>query len=199
MSSKFNKERRDVLKSGCVLAGAAAFVSVGGSGKAFAQSAQSKGVPKLGDAFVHAEGPNKGKDVIAADVVLGARPVTAIAKDPGTGALIAKDGDSSNATVLFFRVSSDALTDDTKDAAADNGVLCYSAVCTHLGCMLTDWDAEKKWFQCPCHDATFDPVKGGENTGGATCRTLPILPIKSVDGKLVVADKFIGYVGVKRG
>jgi hypothetical protein len=42
-------------------------------------------------------------------------------------------------------------------------------------------------------------MQGGKNTGGATSRTLPILPIKVTDGKIVVADKFLGYVGVKRG
>jgi len=86
---------------------------------------------------------------------------------------------------------------DTKGYAADGNIVCYSAVCTHLGCMLTDF-SPKNEFMCPCHDATFDPLHAGANTGGATSRPLPILPIRVADGKLVVADKFIGYVGVKR-
>jgi Rieske Fe-S protein len=65
--------------------------------------------------------------------------------------------------------------------------------------MLSDWEADKKQFLCPCHDATFDPMQGGKWTGGAVSRTLPILPIKVADGKLVVADVVVGYVGVKRG
>jgi hypothetical protein len=36
-----------------------------------------------------------------------------------------------------------------------------------------------------------------KNTGGATSRTLPYIPVKAVDGKLVVADVSSGYVGVK--
>ncbi len=31
----------------------------------------------------------------------------------------------------------------------------YSAVCTHLGCIV-NWDAERKSFLCPCHAAAFD-------------------------------------------
>lgn len=105
----------------------------------------------------------------------------------------------STCTLAGAATLADALTEDIQDAAADNGISCYSAVRTHLGCELSDWNAEKKWLQHPCDDATFDPVKGGRNTGGASCRTLPILPINSVDGKLVVADRFIGSVGVMRG
>jgi Rieske Fe-S protein len=52
---------------------------------------------------------------------------------------------------------------------------------------------------CPCHDAIFDPLQGGKNTGGATSRTLPHFPIKSDGGKIVVSDVPSSYVGVKRG
>ena len=34
-------------------------------------------------------------------------------------------------------------------------MLILSSRCTHLGCQV-NWFADKKVFQCPCHDATFD-------------------------------------------
>ena len=79
------------------------------------------------------------------------------------------------------------------------GISCYSAVCPHLGCLLADWDASGKLFKCPCHEATFDPVKEGQNISGPHVREIPYIPIKAVDGKLVVAGKPTGYIGVKRG
>jgi Rieske Fe-S protein len=72
-------------------------------------------------------------------------------------------------------------------------------VCPHLGCLLADWDASGKRFKCPCHDATFDPLKEGQNVSGPKVRELPYIPINAVDGKLVVAAKPTGYIGVKRG
>jgi len=54
-------------------------------------------------------------------------------------------------------------------------------------------------FLYPCHEAAFDPLQGGKNTSGVVSRTLPILPIKVVNGKLVAADVFVGYVGGNRG
>jgi len=52
---------------------------------------------------------------------------------------------------------------------------------------------------CRCYDAQFNPVNTGKNTSGAILRTPPILPINSVDGKLVDAGIFIGDSDVKRG
>ena len=89
--SKFSQERRDALKSTCRLVTVTALAS-GAGVKAFAAGgamplAQSKGVPQVGDTFVFSGGPNKGKEVMVADVVLGARPELAVAKNPSTGKL----------------------------------------------------------------------------------------------------------------
>ena len=77
--SKFSQERRDALKSTCRLVTVTALAS-GAGVKAFAAGGamplpQSKGVPQVGDTFVFSAGPNKGKEVMVADVVLGARPL----------------------------------------------------------------------------------------------------------------------------
>lgn len=138
--------------------------------------------------------PEEGNAVAVTDIVVDAAAVTVQAWDTASGTV--REGD--NSTILLWRVAPEKLSVELKEDAAEE-VLAYSAVCTHLGCMLSDWDAGKKQFLCPCHDALFDPMDGGKNTGGAVSRTLPILPIKVVDGKLVVADVFVGYVGVKRG
>jgi Rieske Fe-S protein len=214
MKPNFCKERRELLKSTCALAGATALVSVGGSLNAFAAGGspepdEPKDAPKKGDGFVFSDGPNKGTDVSLTDIVVDAAPITVQAKDPATGKVREYEGDSDHATVLLYRVAPGKIPDEMKADTVD-GVMAYSAMCTHQGCMLStwdkktklflcEWDAASKQFRCPCHFALFDPLKGGENTGGAATRKLPRIPLKAVDGKLVVAYWIRGWVGVQRG
>jgi len=190
MKSNFSQQRRDVLKSACALAGAAAAVSLGETLPAFA--AEQNGIPQVGDVFVFTDGPKRDQVVMVADIAGDAPPLTVQAKAP-SGSI--REGD--NCTVLLYRGDPSKIPADLKVDTAD-GVMAYSAVCTHLGCMLSDWDAATKNFLCPCHDALFDPLKGGANTGGATARTLPHFPIKSEAGKIVVKEPPNGYVGVKK-
>jgi Rieske Fe-S protein len=195
MKSKFNQERRDLLKSTCAMAGAAAVVSVTGSLPAFA--ADQKDVPMVGDVFVFTDGPNKGNVVNVADIPVE-KLITVQAKDP-SGAV--REGD--NSTVVLYRVAPAKVPSDMTSESVE-GIMAYSAVCTHQGCMMTDWHIASdavafSGIICPCHDAIFDPLQSGKNTAGAVSRTLPHFPIKSDGGKLVVTDVPSSYVGVKRG
>jgi Rieske Fe-S protein len=44
------------------------------------------------------------------------------------------------------------------------GVLAYSAVCTHLGCIV-GFDSTIKQIVCPCHDGHFNPANGAVISG----------------------------------
>lgn len=44
------------------------------------------------------------------------------------------------------------------------GVKAYSAVCTHLGCIV-DYDTTSNHIICPCHDGHFNPASGGVISG----------------------------------
>ena len=197
MKSKFNQERRDLLKSTCVMAGAAAVVSVTGSLPAFA--ADQKDVPMVGDVFVFTDGPKKGAVVMAADIPVDADHVITVQAATPDGK--AREGD--NCTAVLFRTTPDKVPADLKSESVE-GIIAYSAVCTHQGCMMTDLHKPNELVNaygiiCPCHDAIFDPLQNGKNTAGAVSRTLPHFPIKSDGGKLVVTDVPSTYVGVKRG
>ena len=59
----------------------------------------------------------------------------------------------------------------------------YSAICTHLGCIV-DWDSSKQKIICPCHAGTFDT--NGSVVSGPPPRSLPSYPVKVVNGRLMV-------------
>jgi Rieske Fe-S protein len=44
------------------------------------------------------------------------------------------------------------------------GVKAYSAVCTHLGCIVA-YDSTSSQIVCPCHDGHFSPASGGVISG----------------------------------
>lgn len=45
-----------------------------------------------------------------------------------------------------------------------SGVKAYSAVCTHLGCIV-GYDATSGQIVCPCHDGHFNPANGAVVSG----------------------------------
>lgn len=45
-----------------------------------------------------------------------------------------------------------------------SGFKAYSAICTHLGCVV-EWDQARQFILCPCHDGRFNAVNGGVISG----------------------------------
>jgi Rieske Fe-S protein len=114
--------------------------------------------------------------------------------DPSTG--VVRDGSRLN-QVLLLRLEVNDLTEATRPHATA-GTVAYSAVCTHTGCDAWLWQGERQTLQCPCHDSEFDPKDGARVLLGPALRRLPALPLKVVDGVLVVAGGFVGRVGFKQ-
>ncbi|MEZ0347559.1 MAG: Rieske 2Fe-2S domain-containing protein, partial [Thermus sp.] len=77
------------------------------------------------------------------------------------------------------------------------GIVAYSAVCTHLGCIISQWAADKKAGLCPCHGGLYDFAHGAKVIAGPPPRPVPQLPLKVENGVLVAAGEFLGEVGVK--
>jgi cytochrome b6-f complex iron-sulfur subunit len=59
----------------------------------------------------------------------------------------------------------------------------FSAVCTHLGCIVK-WDEKKQQIFCPCHAGVFD-VKGNV-VSGPPPKPLPPIPVAVVNGKIIL-------------
>jgi thiosulfate dehydrogenase [quinone] large subunit len=63
-----------------------------------------------------------------------------------------------------------------------NGIFAYSLICTHQGCTV---GYSGKQLVCPCHGASFDPLKGAKVTGGPAPRPLKAVKVK-ISGAYVV-------------
>jgi rieske iron-sulfur protein len=147
--------------------------------------------PQAGDRLVFAAGDRSGEVISPADLVVGGPPVMAYAADQ-SGKVIRNASRLSQ--ILLVRFDVGELAEETRARAAD-GVVAYSAVCTHTGCDITEWRQPDRHFRCLCHDSEFDPRNAAEVRTGPAPRRLPALPLKLEDGRLVVADGFTGRVG----
>jgi ubiquinol-cytochrome c reductase iron-sulfur subunit len=76
------------------------------------------------------------------------------------------------------------------------GILCYSKICTHVGCPISLWEQQTHHLLCPCHQSTFDLGNSGVVVFGPAARALPQLPITvDSEGYLVARSGFTVPVG----
>lgn len=77
-----------------------------------------------------------------------------------------------------------------------DGIVCYSRICTHVGCPVTLYERDTHYMQCPCHQSTFNLAESGEVIFGPANRPLPQLPLTVDDeGYLVARSDFVEPVG----
>jgi len=156
---------------------------------ALAQDDPAAARPKPGDFLIKVDDAAKtplGPDDLTAD----AKPLMAWAVDPdGT----VRSGSRLN-RLLLVRFPPDALTPETRGRAAD-GVVAYTAICTHTGCEVIEWLAAEEQLYCPCHYSKFDPKDAARVVDGPAPRALPALPLATANGRLVVAKAFTARVG----
>lgn len=78
-----------------------------------------------------------------------------------------------------------------------DGVVAYSAICTHLGCAVFAKLNDAGHIACPCHASQFDPTNKAAVVGGPAPRPLPGLPIQlQPDGTIVASGPVDGPIGV---
>ena len=156
---------------------------------ALAQDDPASVRPKAGDLLVKVDDPAL-KPLRADDLSLGVTQVMAWAMDPAEN--IVRRGSRLN-RIMLVRLDESRLVGETKTRAAD-GVVAYTAICTHTGCDVTDWLPDEGLLYCPCHFSKYDPKDGARVTDGPAPRPLPALPLRIVDGQLVVAGPFTARV-----
>jgi Rieske Fe-S protein len=67
--------------------------------------------------------------------------------------------------------------------AADGTVRAFSALCTHLQCVVA-YSAERNQIECPCHRGVYSAA--GENLSGPPPRPLEEIAVTISDGNVVV-------------
>jgi Rieske Fe-S protein len=151
--------------------------------------------PQKGDLLVFSEGDQEGKPVTSADLPRGGPPVHAWPKDPKTS--VVRSASRLN-EILIIRLDPAELDEQTRARAID-GIIAYSAICSHAGCPVTAWVksdvGDKEVFKCMCHNSEYDPRAGAQVVFGPAPRRLAALPLALADGSLSVAGNFVGKVG----
>ncbi len=103
----------------------------------------------------------------------------------------------AKAAVIVVRMQPEDIT--PYPSRADwgvQGILCYSKICTHVGCPISLWEHQTHQLLCPCHQSTFDLADNGRVLFGPAARALPQLHI-GVDssGFLIAMSDFTEPVG----
>ena len=147
--------------------------------------------PQPGDRLVFAFGLRGGEALRAEELAMGAAPVAAFPMDPDTG--VVRNGSRLN-RVMVVRLDPAALSAKTARGAAD-GIVAYSAVCTHTGCEISEWRGEMRRLVCPCHDSEFETADGARVMSGPAPKPLAMLPLDIAGSELRVARGFTRRVG----
>lgn len=144
-----------------------------------------------GDVIVYSQGPNKGQPIKPGDLKVGAQQIIAYPMNPKNN--VVKGGEANN-TVILLKLDPASLDAETAKYAVD-GLVAYSGVCKHLGCIVSNWDAAKTELVCPCHQGRYDPKHSAKVVGGPPPGPIPQLPIKVEGDKIIVAAPFLFEAG----
>jgi rieske iron-sulfur protein len=174
--------RRRVLDLGLAAAGAAALP------RATLALSPTLIPPQPGDGLVPVF--DSGHQPIREEAVIaGAPPMLTWPIDRRTGTV--RSGAHFN-QVLLLRLPMPV-------ADHDAGILAFSAICPHAGCVVSSWIAESRILLCPCHGSEYDPARAGAVAGGPAPRPLPHLPLAFDGGLVVVAGVFSAAIGGETG
>lgn len=136
---------------------------------------QARKTVQAGDELVYATGDLAGQTVRADDL----QPMQAAQAFP--------KGKEDNQENLIQLVRLDESPD---------GLVAYSAICTHLGCTVLGALDQNGHILCPCHASLFDPANAAAVLRGPAGRALPSLPITvNPNGAILANGEFNGKVG----
>jgi Rieske Fe-S protein len=150
--------------------------------------------PVAGDRLVAVADPQGTTPLRVADIPLDGGPVIALPVDPVSKTI--RDGSRLN-RIALVRTDPTSLDGPTRDRSAE-GVLAFSALCTHEACFVAGWLPAEGAIVCPCHLSKFNARAEGEVLGGPAPRSLPSLPLKVDHGELAIAGPFSATPGARR-
>jgi len=103
----------------------------------------------------------------------------------------------AKAAVIVVRIKPGEIrTKPGRENWGIDGILCYSKICTHVGCPISLYEQTTHHVLCPCHQSTFDLADGAKVIFGPAARPLPQLPLAvDAEGYLVAQSGFTEPVG----
>jgi rieske iron-sulfur protein len=138
---------------------------------------QQKDEVAAGDVLVYATGDLAGQPLLPDQL------------QPGQGVQLFPQNKTTNQDNLIELVRLSAGT-------GVDGLVAYSAICTHLGCSVIAMLNSDGHIACPCHGSQFDPANGAAVVHGPAGRPLPSLPIAlDPSGSVMANGGFSGPVG----
>jgi rieske iron-sulfur protein len=184
---------RSLPRRGMLRLGSAVLVTPPGLLSSAANASASP--PGAGDPLVFEVGGRSGAPIDPDHLEPGGPPVLARALRPeGRPA----DYRSSFDQVLLVRLDPARLSAAEAPLAAD-GVVGFSAICTHASCVVSGWKPAEGHLFCPCHGSVYDPAAGGQVVAGPAPRPLPALPLRVANGALTAAGGFTARIGGSTG
>jgi len=154
--------------------------------------------PQKDDLLVATDDAQAGQVIKPSDLKLNGPPVHAWPQDPKTGVI--RSGSRLN-EILIIKLDPAELDDDTRSRAAD-GIVAYSAICTHAGCPVSAWvkgeTGDKNVLKCMCHNSEYDARASAQVVFGPAPRRLPALPLAVSGDSLTIAGPFAGKVGAQQ-
>jgi ubiquinol-cytochrome c reductase iron-sulfur subunit len=105
--------------------------------------------------------------------------------------------EKAKAAVIIVKMQPDDITPwKGRENWGVDGVLCFSKICTHVGCPISLWEQQTHHLLCPCHQSTFDLADNAKVVFGPAARPLPQLPLSVDDeGYLIATRDFTEAVG----
>jgi len=145
---------------------------------------------KPGDRLVHARGDSQGAAIQAS------------AFKVGDAVLAYPEGKTANPAnlVQLVRLDETAYEPPADLSLTDQGFAAYSAICTHLGCIVS-WvenrqSPDASYTECLCHNSIFDPARGAKVMGGPAPVPLAQIGVRVTEGgALVFTGGFNGPIG----
>ncbi|KAF3996186.1 Rieske (2Fe-2S) protein [Glaciimonas immobilis] len=171
-----------------------AITCLGGSYIPIALADDNSTRPQPGHRLARVDAPGPVTPLRLTDIPRSGAPVYAFSYDPKDK--IPQDGSRLN-KIALVRVDTAALSEEAAKGAVD-GVLAFSAVCTHQGCEVTEFLLKENALMCFCHFSKFDTLNSGAVISGPAPRNLPHLLLTAEGGEIVIAQGFSSVPGVKK-
>jgi len=102
----------------------------------------------------------------------------------------------SHSAVIVVRMSPEEIRSQQGENWDHEGILCFSKICTHVGCPINLYEHRTHHLLCPCHQSTYDLSDAANVIFGPAARHLPQLPLGIDDeGYLIARQPFAEAVG----